>query len=292
MQPRGSYATLCMHALNGLVGAVDNQGGVITYQSAPSSSYPKFDAYQDDVAKAGAKNKKIDHRGTLAFPAVTSGKSGGGVVTNNVANAIVAADPYDIKVAVAYFNNFNFAGTEAGRWDEAMAKVPFFVHIVPMLSEMSQFADIVLPSTLHHSEQWAIVRCAANTYGHISIQQPVIKPLFEAKAPETEFVWLLAEKLKAKGFGNIYDYFATEFKDPETGKQPTNGAEFSLYATKIRSQKAWDPKENAEYKGDRVNGWEEFRQKGIVNSPKHKPRGLWEKGFPTETKKFEFYSET
>ncbi|MFN2356019.1 MAG: hypothetical protein ABR512_16075, partial [Desulfopila sp.] len=84
----------------------------------------------------------------------------------------------------AYFNNFNFAGTEGGRWDRAMAKVPFFVHIVSMLSEMSQFADIVLPSTLHHSEQWAISRSAANTYGHISIQQPLIKPLFEAKAPE------------------------------------------------------------------------------------------------------------
>jgi anaerobic selenocysteine-containing dehydrogenase len=291
MQPRGSYAVLCIHALNGLVGAVDNEGGVITYQGAPSSSYPKFDAYQDEIAKAGAKNKKIDQRGTLKFPALNK-KSGGGVVTNNAANGILAEDPYDIKVAVGYYNNFNFAGTEAGRWDRAMAKVPFFVHIVPMLSEMSQFADIVLPSTLHHSEQWAIVRAAANTYGHISIQQPLIKPLFEAKAPETEFVWLLAEKLKAKGFSNIYDYFSTEFKDPETGKQPTNSLEFSLYATKIRSQKAWDPKENAEYKGDRVNGWEEFRQKGIVNSPKHKPRALWEKGFPTETKKFEFYSET
>lgn len=291
MQPRGSYAVFCMHALNGLVGAVDNKGGVITYQSAPSSSYPKFEAYQDDLAKAGAKNKKIDQRGTLTFPALNL-KSGGGVVTNNVANAILAGNPYDIKVAVGYYNNFNFAGTEARRWDQAMAKVPFFVHIVPMLSEMSQFADIVLPSTLHHSEQWAIVRSAANTYGHISLQQPVIKPLFQAKAPETEVVWLLAEKLKAKGFANIYDYLVNEFKDPESGKQPGDSMEFSLFATKIRSKKAWDPKENAEYKGDRVNGWEEFRSKGVVNSPKHKPRALWEKGFPTETKKFEFYSET
>jgi anaerobic selenocysteine-containing dehydrogenase len=291
MQPRGSYAVFCIHALNGLVGAVDNEGGVITYQSAPSSSYPKYDLYQDDIAKAGVKNKKIDQRGTLKFPALNK-KPGGGVVTNNVANALLASDPYDIKVAIGYFNNFNFAGTEAGRWDRAMAKVPFFVHIVPMLSEMSQFADIVLPSTLHHSEQWAVVRCAANTYGHTSLQQPVITPLFESKAPETEVVWLLAEKLKAKGFPNIHDYLYNEFKDPETGKNPTNAREFSLFATKIRSQKAWDPAMNADYKGDRVNGWEEFRQKGVINSPKHKPRVLWEKGFPTETKKFEFYSET
>jgi anaerobic selenocysteine-containing dehydrogenase len=291
MQPRGSYAVLCMHALNGLVGAIDNEGGVITFQGALSSSYPKFDAYQDDLAKAGTKNKKIDQRGSLTFPALNK-KSGGGVVTNNVANAILAEDPYDIKVAIGYYNNFNFSSTEAQRWDKAMAKIPFFVHIVTMLSEMTQFADIVLPSTMHHSEQWAIVRAAANTYGHITIQQPVVKPLFEAKAPETEFIWLLAEKLKAKGYSNIYDYLYTEFKDPETGKNPSNATEFSLYATKVRSQKAWDPKEYGDYKGDRLNGWEEFRSKGVVNSPKHTPRTLWEKGFPTETKKFEFYSET
>lgn len=291
MQPRGSYAVFAIHALNGLVGAVDNEGGVITYQSSPYSSLPKFDDYQDELAKAGTKNKKIDQRGTLAFPALNK-KSGGGVVTNNVANGILAEDPYDIKMAVGYFNNFNFAGTEAKRWDQALAKIPFFVHIVPMLAEMSQFADIVLPSTLHHSEQWAIIRSAANTYGHTSIQQPVVKPLFEAKAPETEYVWLLAEKLKAKGFPNIYEYLHNEFADPETGKKPQNSVEFSLFATKIRSRKAWDPKENADYKGDRVEGWEAFRQRGVINSPAFKPRTLWEKGFPTETKKFEFYSET
>ncbi|MFN2356018.1 MAG: hypothetical protein ABR512_16070, partial [Desulfopila sp.] len=81
------------HALNGLVGAVDNEGGVITYQSSPYSSYPKYDAYQDEIAKAGVKNKKIDQRGTLKFPALKK-KSGGGVVTNNTANGILAEDPY------------------------------------------------------------------------------------------------------------------------------------------------------------------------------------------------------
>ncbi|MFN2352960.1 MAG: molybdopterin-dependent oxidoreductase [Desulfopila sp.] len=291
MQPRGSYAVLCMHALNGLVGAVDNEGGVITYQKSLSSSFPKYAEYQDEIARAGTKNKKIDQRGTLTFPALKK-KSGGGVVTNNAANGILAEDPYDIKLAIAYYNNFNFAGTEGQRWDKAMTNVPFFVHIVTMLSEMTQFADIVLPSTIHHSEQWAIVRAAANTYGHTSIQQPLVEPLFETKAPETEFVWLLAEKLKEKGFSNIYDYYHNEFKDPETGKKPTTSQEFALYATKIRSQKAWDPKEYGDYKGDRLNGWEDFRSKGVVNSAKHTPRTLWEKGFPTKTKKFEFYSET
>ena len=292
MMPRGTYAAMAIHALNGLVGATDSEGGVFTGASGPGVSYPNFDKYQDDIAKAGVKQKKIDQRGTLKFPNLASGKAGSGVATNNVANAILANDPYDIKVAIGYFCNFNFSCTETARWDKAMAKVPFFVHIVSHASEMTQFADIVLPSALHHSEEWAIVRNKGQGYGHMSLQQPVIKRMFDVKSAETEFVWLLAEKLKAKGFANVFDWLSNEYKDPESGKSPTTAEEFALYATKIASKKTWDPAENKDYKGDKPNGWEDFRKKGVVNSPRFEFRKKWTEGFRTETKKFEFYSET
>lgn len=292
MMPRGTYAAMAIHALNGLVGATDSEGGLCTGMSGPSSSYPKIDAYLDDVAKAGGKEKKIDQRGTKAFPNLSEGRPGSGVNTNNVANAILASDPYDIKMLVSYFSNFNFSATETGRWDRALAKVPFFVHIVPMASEMTQFADIVLPCALHHSEQWAVTGNKANLYGHISIQQPLVKRMFDVRAAETEIVWALGEKLKARGFPNVRDWLSREYTDPETGQAPTSGEELALYATKIRSRKAWDPAENKEYKGDRPTGWADFVAKGVVNSPRFTFRRKWTDGFRTETKKFEFYSET
>lgn len=291
MQPRGTYAAMTMHALNGLVGATDSEGGLCTGMGAPSSSYPKYNDFQDPVAAAGAKNKKIDQRGTLTLPAMARYNPGSGVVLNNVANAILAEDPYDIKVALSYFQNVNFSGTEGARWDKAMTKVPFFIHCVPMFSEMTYFADIVLPAALHHSEDWTVIRSKANLHGHISIQQPVIERMFDVKGIETEVTWLLAEKLNAKGFPNMLQWVKS-YKDPETGKEPTSSMEFAIYATKIRSQKAWDPAENKDYKGDRPNGWEDFRAKGVVNSPKFTFRKKWADGFKTETKKFEFYSET
>ena len=292
MMPRGTYGAMAMYALNGLVGATDSIGGVCTGMGGPSSSHPKVDDFLDDIAKAGSKNKKIDQRGTLEFPALSEGKVGGGVVTNNVANAILAAKPYDIKVAIGYFCNFNFSGAEGGRWDKALAKIPFFAHITTMASEMSQFADIVLPSAMHHSEQWAPVKSKANLHGHTSLQQPVIKRMFEVKAPETEFVWMLAEKLKAMGFENPMNWLLS-YKDPETGKPATSAEEFALVATKVFTQKAWDPAMNKDYKGDRPTGWADFAEKGIVNSEKFTFGKKWEKGFEkTATKKFEFYSET
>ena len=56
-------------------------------------------------------------------------------------------------------------------------------------------------------------------------------------------MWLLAEKLKAKGFPNLFDYYSKEFKDPETGKTPTTAMEFSEIAAKISSATLWKPKE-------------------------------------------------
>ncbi len=128
----------------------------------------------------------------------------------------------------------------------------------------------------------------ANLHAHASIQQPVIKPLWQAKAEETEVMWLLAEKLKAKGFPNLYDYYAS-FEDPETKKKPTNVAEFTEIAARISSAPLWMPKEPL--KGDKLAGWEDFRKKGVWNTEKYSFRKNWGK-FGTATKKFEFYSET
>ncbi|MDZ7640549.1 MAG: molybdopterin dinucleotide binding domain-containing protein [Desulfurivibrio sp.] len=293
MMPRGSYAVMCMHALNGLVGATDSEGGVITGMGGAHSDHPSAAAFIDDIAKAGLKHKKIDQRGSLEFPALKKGKSGGGVVTNNAANGILAEDPMEIKVAIGYFNNFNFAGAEGERWDKAMSKVPFFAHVVTMACEMSMFADIVLPAAIHHTEQWAPVKSKANCYGHISLQQPMVDKVVDGKAAETELVWLLGEKLAAKGFTNVIDWLKS-YKDPETGKSARNGEEFSEIATKVYTQKAWDPALNKDYKGDRPHGWQAFVDRGLANSERFTFRKKWKDGggFKTKTKKFEFYSET
>jgi len=302
MSPRGAYPSMAIHALNGLLGSVDNEGGAHRAPKLPKSAFPKFDAYMDEMAKTGGKNKKIDQRGTKAFPAISNGEVGKGVVVNNVANAILADNPYDIKVAIGYWNNFNHSCTGAERWDRAMAKVPFFVHITTNPAEMTLFADIVLPAAFAPAEKWSVISNMANLYSHISIQQPVVKPMWETKADETEIMWLLAEKLKAKGFPNIHDYFSKEFKDPETGAAPMNAEEFALITTKMSSESVWKPKEPL--KGDQIAGWEDFKKKGIYNSEQYTFKKHWGKFGKevekdgkkmlegTATFKFEFYSET
>jgi anaerobic selenocysteine-containing dehydrogenase len=288
MQVRGAYASMICHCLNGITGACDNLGGTLVANKEYTGHFPEADEFFDEVATKGKKHAKIDHRGRKDFPCINAGKPGSAVVTNRAADGILNADPYDIKVAIAYMNNFNFSCTQPERWNQALAKIPFLVHITTNASEFSWFSDILLPDTHHLFEKWGWVKTIGNGYRHVTLMQPVIKPMWESKIDETEIPWLIAEKLAQRGFDNMLRYFKT-IKDPETGKEPTNEKEFALYCVKYTTQNLWDP---AKYQGgDKFNGWEEFRKAGVWNSAPYPYRKRWS-DMKTKTKKFEFYSET
>ena len=291
MQVRGGYSAMAINALNGLLGSVDNVGGTLGTAKQAANKMPKLDKYEDDIAKKHSKMKKIDQRGYKHLPALKEGKPGGGVVTNNTATGILEEDPYDIKMAIGYMNNFTFSCTGAQRWEKAMEKIPFFVHITTNVSEMTQYADIVLPAAITKYEKWGFVKTKQNRYAHVSLIQPVIKPMWDVKIDETEIPFLIAEKLKEKGFSNLYDYLTNEFKDPETGLSPRNAKEFALYAVKYYTFPAWGKEDGAKL-GDKINGWEDYRNRGVWNSKPYEYKHRWGGKFHTVTKKFEFYSET
>ncbi len=288
MNPRGTYASMAVHALNGLLGSIDVEGGVLQTNSVPVAKFPKYDDYLDEIAKKGGKEKKVDSRGAKDMPAMTSAKSGNGVVTNYVATGMLK-NPDAIKLMISSWTNFNHSAANPQRWDQALSKT-FFVHMVTNASEMTQFADVVLPSTFNSAEGTSIVTNNGNLSGYATIQQPVAKRLWDVKQEETEVVWLLAAKLKERGFPNLFDYYSKEFKDPETGKLPANEREFTEIAAKMTSAPLWMPK--TPIKGDQIAGWAEFKKKGIYNTAKYSFKKGWGGKFNTATKKFEFYSET
>ena len=288
MQVRGGYSAMAAHALNGVVGSVDNVGGPLKANKEYTLSFPAPDEFMDDIAKKGKKHKKIDHRGTKEFPALKKGKAGSGVVTNNAAEGILNEDPNEIKVAIAYMNNFTFSCPQPDRWERALSKIPFVVHLTTNASEFTHFSDIVLPSVHHMFEKWGYVKSIGNGYRHVTLLEPVIDPVWDVKIDETEIPWLIAEKLAERGFDNLLRHYK-EYKDPETGKAPTNEKEFALYSLKYATQNLWDP---AKHKGgDKFSGWEEFSKVGVWNSDPYPYKKRWGK-MKTKTHKFEFYSET
>lgn len=288
MQVRGGYSSMACHALNGLVGSIETKGGVCQKLSPPVNKMPKYKSYQDDVAKKKTKYQKIDQRGYVDYPAMKK-KAGKGVITNHVADAMLAKDPYELKMAIGYWNNFVFSCTETKRWEEALEKLPFFVHITTNIAEMTQYADVVLPAAFSMFEKWAFLKNKQNLYGYCALQQPVVKPSFDVKADETEIPFMLAKKLAERGFTAYYDFLKEGYKDPETGKEATNEAEFAEYAVKYYTSPLWDGSVTG--KGDEIKGWEAFKKAGVWNTKKFPYKKHWGK-FKTKTKKYEFYSET
>ncbi len=283
MSPRGTYTAMAIYALNGLLGSIGNVGGPQQKNSSPSSSgIPAYAPYQDDIAKTGAGHPKIDQRGTLTFPSMKKGKSGGGVVTNNTANAMLAQDPYEIKVAIGYWCNHAFSGTQPQRWYDALTALPFFAHITTHASEMTQFADIVLPASFPSTEKWAHLKTASNLHSEITIQRPLSTRLFDVHGDENEIPFMLSEALKKKGFPNLNDYFTTAFVDPETGVTPTNAEEFAEIAARLFTHPSYSKLEG---------GWDEYLAKGVLTKGPQTMKSKWG-SFKTETHKFEFYSDT
>ena len=292
MQARGAYAAMAAHALNGLVGSADHIGGTVQKAKVVADNIPDYSAYQDEMAKTNSGQKKIDQRGTLAFPSLKKGKSGGGVVTNNVADAVLQSKPYDIKVAIANWANFAFACSGTDRWEKALAKIPFFAHITTHASEMTYFADVVLPAAHHMAEKWSFLKSKQNLYGYSSLTERVVKPMWDVRQDETEIPWMLAEKLAEKGFDNLHRYFKEQFPDPETGKTPATPEEFALASVKMLTRPCWDSS-HADYGkyGDKLKGWKDYAEKGVWNSKRFEYKKQWGH-FKTATGKFEFYSET
>jgi len=289
MQHRGGYTAMILHALNGLLGSVDQEGGVLKWASVPLGSVPSSKKYVDTTGLNGLKKEKIDRRGRLEFPALKKGKSGGGVVTNAVAESILTEDPYLPEFVLGYCNNFTFSAPGSQHWEKALLKVPFVAHITTNISEFSWYSDLILPAPHFMFERWGIQKTAGNRYTQVSITQPAIKPLGQAVEDECGVPWLIAEELARRGFNDPMRYLLTEFKDPETGNEPANANELAMYATKVLTQKLWDPSQYQE--GDHFSGWEEFQSKGVWNSKSYPFRKRWS-NMKTATKKFEFYSET
>ncbi|MFA5374396.1 MAG: molybdopterin-dependent oxidoreductase [Dehalococcoidia bacterium] len=247
--PNGSYASYAIFCLNALVGSIDIPGGVI-YQEYPT--YKEMPAIvKDAIAEAGNTKDAIDLRGQGKFATAR-------VVTNQVADSILDNTLYPIEMAIGFNSNFNMSAPGTERWNEAMAKVPFYVHISPSLTEMSEYADIVLPSC-SLLEDWAYEHCPAGSgFTEVKIKQPVVNKLYEEVKTLGDIIFNFASEIGgsvAQSFENIGD----------------NSEGFVKYRT------------------ENLISWNDFRNKGVLVGPDYEFY-KYDSIFDTPSKKFEFYS--
>ncbi len=246
--PNGSYNSYAIFCLNALVGSIDVPGGIIYQENPAYRDMPEL--VEDDIAKEGKTKPRLDFRKTDRFPAAE-------VVTNQVADSILDASPYPIEVALGFNTNFNMSAPGAWRWDEALQKLPYYVHIAPFVSEMAVHADIILPACTF-LEQWAYDHSPPGSgFAEAKIKRPVVQPLYDCQAV-ADIVFKLARQLG----GPIAQSLAHIGGDAEG---------FVRYRTKT------------------LMPWREFCEKGVWVGPAYEYH-KYDRIFQTPSKKFEFHS--
>ena len=294
-QPRGIYGAMAANALNGLVGSTEHEGGTMRTASMSAGSLPDHNRWRNSNARSQAKKPKIDGRVEKEFLGAHGGKINDMVISNRLADVLNGevedAGWYETKVLISTWCNFAYSATGAQRWEKALASVPFYCCITTNPSESAMFADIVLPAKHHLFERWGCQKNYQNLYSYMSVQQPVITPLWDTLTDETEIAWELAKKLDERGFSDIYKYFSRAFVDPETGNLPTSAAQFAEICVKLITAPFWDGSAEAAGQGDSLKSWRNFASKGVFNSKPASYKKHWG-DFGTRTGRFEFYSET
>lgn len=319
MCARGLYAGMACYAINGLVGSVGAQGGVLRFPGAPVAKLPETGAFQDETARVANARPVVDGRFCSECAATRDGRPFANQLTNNLADAIAADEPYALDTVIAYWVNWAYSCTGAQRWEQALAKLPFFVHVTTHLSETSMFADIVLPARHHLFEDWGFVRSRQGGVTSVALEQPVVESPGECRGDESELPYALAQALAKRGFAEPLRYFKS-LVDPCTGKPVGNGRELGEVAVKIMLRPMWDEHpsgaagaridvgaagalcESSRSEGedpecsesDGVQArWEAFRARGVWNSERVAVRAEGEpvQALPTPTGRFEFKSE-
>ena len=194
--PGGSYTGYAIHCLNALVGSIDVPGGIL-YQELPGyRTIPN--GTRDEIAKKGLEQPSLDLHGTESFPAAR-------VVTNQVPRSLLERKPYPIEMAIGFNSNFNMTAPGASQWEESLKKIPFYVHVAPFISEMAEYADLVLPSTTF-LEEWGYDHSSPGSgSAEVRIKQPVVKPMGDAKSIG-DILFHLAERVPGgvtKAFMNV-----------------------------------------------------------------------------------------
>lgn len=288
MSARGLYSGMACYALNGLVGSVGAEGGVLAFPSLPVEKLPGTEPYRDEVARRACSQPRVDAPQRPDFLCAKAGHAHRAPVTNLIPEAIEGGR---VDTLVAYWCNFPFSCTGAKQWERALEKLPFLVHVTTHVSEMSQFADIVLPACHHLFETWGFARCRQNKRSSVVLEQPCVEAFGESRNDEAGLAFALAEKLADRGFPAVLDFFQRECADPCTGAAPTSGEELAEYALKAMIAPFWRPG-GASDAGVSERAWRDFLAKGFWETDPVRGRQKGEASSPlsTPTGRFEFES--
>ena len=159
------YSAMAVHALNALVGSIDCAGGVLVQRFPSLAPWPEQAV--DAIAQAGLSQPRLDGAGSPDYPLATS-------AWQETAGRIISGKPYPLQALLLLNANPVFDTPQAGKFVEALMKVPFVVSFASTLDESAAHADLILPASTF-LEEWGDNFMEGTGYAGISLRRPVVE---------------------------------------------------------------------------------------------------------------------
>lgn len=266
MQTNGPENRHAIHALNALVGSIDARGGVLRQIDPPFASMPAV--VKDAAARSSLAKGRLDYAGSARFPLA-------GKVYQDVAERVIAGDPYPVNALFTYYTNPMFSSTDIDPWKKAIARIPFVVTFSPYMDETTAHADIILPDASYLERWHDDVIYPSMGFPVWGMRVPVVKPLYDSRNSGD----VLIEMAQRIG-GSVGESFP--WKD-------------FLDLIQFRAQGVFKSKKGTIVANTFEEWWDIFISEGVWSNPTYpyasENPDQWKRILATPSGKFEFYSQ-
>jgi anaerobic selenocysteine-containing dehydrogenase len=278
--PNGFYAQAAVHALNALVGNIGKPGGIINPKGLPFGDWKKPEL--DHTTRLSLSQPRIDAQNHNSFSSFQS-------IPSNLADRILANQPYPIEMMFLYKSNPAFDFPEPEKMKKALRKIPFLVSFNSFLDESSEYAHLILPDHLY-LESWQSDFDLPYTYfDYFGVAQPVIEPIGNTRSTEDVILELSMSmggnthrSLPFKNYLSMIQLAAQRIFESKRGSI-VQGNYYETWFEYLETR-GWQPLREKTFE----RFWQNLLEQGAWMSPIRKQLHL-KNAFGTPSKKFEFY---
>jgi len=280
---QGVYNRMAIHALNALVGNIQETGGLLSNAQIPEMPLPRYTP--DSTAMKGLSMPRIDGAGRGRYALVQD-------VPANLPEVIQNKNPYPIEMLFLYGANPVYHSTVSESYVSALKQIPSIVSFASFMDETTQYADLILPDSIY-LEKWQL-DTSYTLKGNpvVSVAQPVVAPTHNTR--EISEVLVSLTKTMGKSLSNAFPYTKTDdlikvsIQTLHTSARgEAFGAPLEELWTKLLEQSGWKVRSRETFD----TFWNDFKTKGGWWDPVYYP-WEWKRVFSTPSERFEFYSLT
>lgn len=165
-EPMALNEAMAIHALNALVGNINQAGGVLAVPKPDYIEWPEV--ILDEIAEKGIAAGRVDGAG-----------SGKYALTPSLLNRLpVAENPYALEALLISGANPFYTMSDSKGFQESLKKIPYIVSFSTHMDETAMNADIILPNHAYLERYEDVAVTAGSPRLILGLARPVVAPLF------------------------------------------------------------------------------------------------------------------